>query len=98
MRENFRAMFTLEAHLAVSVVDVLATRPDAIVVRLGNSGVARDGGGTFERWFAQLAVFDRDGRDGRVGHMEYFDADRDEDALARFDPLGTGLARLRRLD
>jgi len=84
MRANFRAMFALEDHVATGVVDVLATRPDAIVVRLGNSGVARDSGGTYERWFLQLAVFDRD---GLLGHMEYFDHDRDADALARFDEL-----------
>jgi class 3 adenylate cyclase/ketosteroid isomerase-like protein/tetratricopeptide (TPR) repeat protein len=84
MRANFRAMFALETHHAVGVVDVLAARPDAVLARFGNSGVARDSGGTFERWFLQIVVI---GRDGRIVRMEYFDDDRDADALARFDEL-----------
>jgi len=85
MRANYRAMFELEERPTVGVDDVLAARPDALLARLGNTGVARgSGGGTYERRFLQLCVFDRD---GRIAWMEYFDDDRDADALARFDEL-----------
>jgi ketosteroid isomerase-like protein len=87
MRANFRAMFDLEERQAIHADDVLAARPDAVLVRLANSGVARDSGGTYERWFLQLVLFDRD---GRIVHMEYFDGDRDADALARFEELTAG--------
>ncbi len=68
------------------VDDVLALVPNGIVVRTTNSGIDRTTGGSFERTFVRLGIF---GRDGLVSHSEWFDADREADALARFDALTT---------
>src|SRR5262249_42289679 len=49
----------------------------------------RAGGGTYERPFLALAAF---GSDGLLTHSEQFDVDREAEALARFDELGTSSA------
>jgi ketosteroid isomerase-like protein len=72
------------ADVANRIEDVLAIRADAFLVRWLNYGSDRAGGGAFERPFLILFVF---GADGRVTHNELFDADREADALARFDAL-----------
>jgi hypothetical protein len=53
-------------------------------VRRTHSGTDRAGGGSYERPFILLAIF---GPDGLHTRLEYFDADHDAEALARFDEL-----------
>jgi class 3 adenylate cyclase/tetratricopeptide (TPR) repeat protein len=84
MRANFRAMYELEDIFEVSIDDVTALRSNAILVRGGNSGVIRSSGGAYERRFLQLWSM---GSDGRFDRFEYFDADKEAEALARFDEL-----------
>src|SRR5262249_2239768 len=67
--------------------DVLALRPDALLVRWTHFGTDRAGGGAFERRLCHLWIF---GADGLVTRAEQFDGDRDADALARFDELTGG--------
>ncbi|MCU0670969.1 MAG: nuclear transport factor 2 family protein, partial [Myxococcota bacterium] len=64
--------------------DVLALTHDALLLRWLVSGVGRESGGAFEWAFLRLFVFDAD---GRVARYELFDADREGEALARFDAL-----------
>src|SRR5262249_18177127 len=66
------------------VDDVLALRSDALLARWTNAGIDRAGGGPSERPFLWLGVF---GADGLLTRIELFDADRDDQALARFDVL-----------
>src|SRR5262249_6575882 len=69
--------------------DVLALRPDALLLRWMNSGTDRAGGGAWESQLLRLMVF---GPDGHVTRVEAFDVDRDAEALARFDELGMSSA------
>ncbi len=74
--------------LRFRIDDVLALEPHGFVRRTTSSGLWREGGGAFERTVCTLTVF---GPDGRVTHHETFDADREADALARFDALTAGV-------
>jgi hypothetical protein len=58
-----------------------------LVARVTNRGTDRAGGGSFERRFIWLSVF---GADGALRRWEFFDADRDPEALARFEELAGG--------
>src|SRR6185503_12131506 len=69
------------------VDDVLALSPSGFVRKTTATGVWRDGGGSFDRSVCTLSVF---GTDGRVAGHETFDADRESEALARFDELAPG--------
>jgi hypothetical protein len=82
------------ADFETRVDDVLAARPDAFLVQLANVGTDRMGGGAFERVYLLLVVL---GPDGLIGREEWFDADRDAAALARFDELTASLDERRRL-
>ena len=84
LRENFLSMRELTDDNVVRDDDVLGLRPDAFLVRRIHSGTDRTTGGAFERHFLILWVF---GDDGRMTRVEWFDADRDAEALARFDEL-----------
>jgi ketosteroid isomerase-like protein len=64
--------------------EVLCLRPDALLTRRTHSGTDRAGGGRYERVFLMIRVF---GADGLATHHEYFDTDREVEALARFDEL-----------
>src|SRR5262249_10275018 len=64
--------------------DVLALRDYALLVRWTNFGTDRTSGGAYERHFLWLGV---SGTDGLLTRIELFDADRDDQALARFDVL-----------
>src|SRR5262245_19750963 len=64
--------------------EVLALRPDALLLRRTHSGTYRTGGGAYERPFIHLMIF---GPDGLETRGEFFDADRAAEALARFDEL-----------
>jgi ketosteroid isomerase-like protein len=80
----YRDLFALAADLVVSVEDVLALRPDALLLRSTSLGTVRASGGRFERPFIQLRSFDAD---GRLSRAEFFDTDDEAEALARFDAL-----------
>ncbi|MBI3781909.1 MAG: nuclear transport factor 2 family protein [Deltaproteobacteria bacterium] len=69
--------------------DVLALTHDALLLRWLASGVGRESGGAFEWAFLRLFIFDPD---GRVARYELFDADREAEALARFDELTSAQA------
>jgi len=90
--EGFRALFELSDNIAWSDDAVLSLQSDALLVRRTHSGAARVGGGVYERPFLLLLVF---GTDGLVTHLEWFDTDRDAEALARFDELTAGPATVR---
>jgi len=64
--------------------DVLALTHDALLLRWLASGVGRESGGAFEWAFLRLFLFDPN---GRVARYELFDADREAEALARFEEL-----------
>jgi class 3 adenylate cyclase len=82
--EHFRSVLELADNVASRFDDVLGLRPDAFLVRGTHSGTIRAGGGVYERPFLLLSLF---APDGLVARQEYFDPDRDADALARFDEL-----------
>src|SRR5262249_43347789 len=63
--------------------DVLALRPEALLVRWTHAGTDR-GGGAVEWCLCELFIF---GADGLATRWEQFDAERDAEALARFEEL-----------
>ncbi len=82
--EGRRGLLEISADVANHVDDLLAARPDALLVRLTTSGTDRTGGGGYEKHLLVLWVF---GSDGLLTRLEQFDVDRDAEALARFDEL-----------
>ena len=68
--------------------DVLGLTENALLLGWLASGVGRASGGAFEWAFLRLFIFDCD---GRVSRYELFDADREAEALARFDALAEGV-------
>ena len=74
----------LAEDLAIRIDEVVALEPDACLLRWTTTGRDRAGGGTFERRLLMLRTFDADGLLARV---EWFDPDRDAEALVRFDAL-----------
>jgi class 3 adenylate cyclase/tetratricopeptide (TPR) repeat protein len=84
--ESFRPLFDLTTGSVARFDDVLGQRADALLVRWTHSGTDRSGG-AFERCLCQLWIF---GADGLVTRWEQFEADRDAEALARFDELAAG--------
>jgi class 3 adenylate cyclase/tetratricopeptide (TPR) repeat protein len=82
-RAAFRALFDVAADMTNRLDDVLAMRADAILVRVTNMGTERIGGGRFERPLLAISVFGADG----IARVEAFDAEREAEALARFDDL-----------
>jgi class 3 adenylate cyclase/ketosteroid isomerase-like protein len=92
VRESMRALLELVEDWTQRFDDILALRPDALLVRWTNSGTQRSGGGAYERRLVLLFVV---GPDGRVTYIEQFDVDRDDEALARFDESAREAARAR---
>jgi tetratricopeptide (TPR) repeat protein len=82
---GLRALLEVAEDLVNRVDDVLALRSNALLVRWTNFGRARVGGGAYERHFLWLGFF---GSDGLQTHLELFEPDRANEALARFDELG----------
>src|SRR5262249_22298941 len=76
------ALYDLSDNVGIRIYDVLGLRSDALLVHLMNTGTQRSGGGDYERPFLILWAF---GPDGLVARIEQFDAERDGEALARFD-------------
>jgi hypothetical protein len=81
---GLRALRELTDDFAVRVDDVLGLQSNAILLRWTNSGTDRATGGAFERQYLQLWVV---GPDGLLARVEWFDADREVEALVRFDEL-----------
>src|SRR5262249_57318588 len=65
-------------------------QPDALLWRRTLCGTDLAGGGAFERPFISLGVF---GSDGLLTRLEYFDTEREVEALARFDELAAPVRR-----
>src|SRR5262249_7247441 len=82
--EHFRSVLELVDNAASSFDEVLGLRVDALLWRGTHSGTIRDGGAAYERPFLLLSVF---APDGLVARQEYFDAEHDAEALARFEEL-----------
>src|SRR5206468_2172950 len=82
--EVFRSWLPLADDITLRDDEVLDLRPDALLVRRTHAGTDRAGGGAYERVFLALYVF---GADGLVTRIEFFDTDREDQALARFDEL-----------
>ena len=68
----------------------LAVLPDALLLQGTTSGIDRASGGAYERPFVMIGVF---GQDGRMTHLEWFDVDAGDAALARFDALTSAALR-----
>ncbi|MGH7896595.1 MAG: nuclear transport factor 2 family protein, partial [Candidatus Binatia bacterium] len=84
LRHANRSWIDLADDLAMREDEILCLQPDAYLARRTFSGTDRVGGGAFERQFINLWTF---GADGLLTRNEQFDADRDAEALARFDEL-----------
>src|SRR5262249_31722135 len=82
--KNWNAWFDIADDLMLELEDVLGAQFDALLVQRTLVGIDRAGGGRFERQFLVLTLY---GNDGRMTRVEYFDADRADEALARFDEL-----------
>src|SRR5262249_57679336 len=87
--QHFRALFEIADDLAMREDEILGLQPNVLLMRRIHSGTARAGGGAYERPFVHLMVF---GPDGLATRDEFFDVDRADDALARFDELAAGPA------
>jgi hypothetical protein len=70
--------------IVISVDDVLALTANGRVVKETLRGVARAGGGLYERPYIGVCVY---GSDGLLTNLELFDSDREAEALARFAEL-----------
>ncbi|HSJ98030.1 MAG TPA: nuclear transport factor 2 family protein, partial [Myxococcota bacterium] len=86
---GYRTLLETARGFATRTDDVLAARPDALLVHGVNFGADRVGGGAYETHLLQLWRF---GADGRLALLRESDPDREEEALARFDELAA-LAR-----
>jgi hypothetical protein len=82
--QGLRILLDLTEGAARRVDDVLCLQSDRVLVRCTGSGTARATGGAYERQYISLFVF---GADGLLTRWEQFDADREAEALARFDEL-----------
>ncbi len=81
---GFRSLFDLADDLTTRVDDVLGLEPGVLLLRWTIAGTDRTSGGAFESEFLLLWLF---GPDGLVVHDETFDADREAEAITRFDAL-----------
>ncbi len=84
VRENFGSWREIADDVVMHDHEVLALRSDALLVRRHAAGIDRRGGGAYENHFLMLLAF---GAEGLLTQIEFFDPDRDADALARFDAL-----------
>ncbi len=82
--DHLRALHEVADDVDFRWREVLALAPDAVLVRALHRGTEHVGGGAYERPFLSLMVV---GADGRFTRIEWFDADRDAEALARFDAV-----------
>src|SRR5207244_1588142 len=82
--QHNRSLLQVADDITLRDDEVLSLQADALLVRRTNSGTDRAGGGAYERVLLALFVF---GTDGLVTRIEYFDTEREDQALARFDEL-----------
>jgi class 3 adenylate cyclase/tetratricopeptide (TPR) repeat protein len=87
MLHGYRAGFEIADDVTFRHDDVLGVRSDVLLVHWTTSGTVRASGGAFETKFFALYAF---GADGLVTRTEWFDDDRPDQALARFDELAAG--------
>jgi class 3 adenylate cyclase/ketosteroid isomerase-like protein len=85
--DHLRALREVASEIMFRDHAVIALEPNAVLVERMHSGNDRLGGGTYERLFLVLFVTDVE---GRLACAEWFDADHDVEALARFDALVAG--------
>src|SRR5262249_35420201 len=83
-RQQLRSVLEVADNVVLHDDAVVCLGPDALLTRRTHSGTVRGSGGHYERVFLWLRVF---GPDGRISRVEFFDADREDEALARFDAL-----------
>jgi class 3 adenylate cyclase len=89
--DHLRALAAVASDIVIGVDDVLALAPDAVLVQRMHSGTERLGGGAYERPFLVLFATDVD---GRLSRAEWFDAEREAEALARFEELNPSVSAL----
>ena len=68
--------------------DVRAATDDALLVVRAHTGVDRQSGGAYERRFLLLIA---GGADGRLARIEWFEEDREAEALERFEEISVGV-------
>ena len=85
--EHLRALDRVATDLAFRQCDLLALEPAALLTRCLHSGIERIGGGTYERPFLSLFAYDDA---GLLARAEWFDDDREAEALARFEEIAGG--------
>lgn len=73
--------------LALHLDEILALEPGALLFRSTTTGRDRNSGGRFERPIVQIRIF---AADGRIQRTEWFDVEREADALVRFRELTSG--------
>ena len=81
---HFRSLLEVADDISLHEYDVLCLEPDAFLVGRIHRGTDRASGGAYERQFLMVLAF---GSDGLMTCIEWFDSDRDAEALARFDAL-----------
>jgi ketosteroid isomerase-like protein len=86
---HFESIFQVSDAPTLRDHDVLALEPNAVLTLRAHTGVGKESGGAYERRFLNLLVA---GADGRLARIEWFDADREAEALARFDAFAAGAA------
>jgi hypothetical protein len=79
-----RALLELIENFTTRLDDILELRSDALLFHMTNFGTDRASGGAVERKLCQLWIF---GADGLLTRFEQSEAERDDEALARFDKL-----------
>ena len=79
-----RALHELARDVSFGVEEVPGLEPDAFLLRTRTSGIDRASGGVFERPLLLLGSFEGD---GRIARVEWFDPERPDEGLARFDAL-----------
>ncbi|MGH7788431.1 MAG: nuclear transport factor 2 family protein, partial [Candidatus Binatia bacterium] len=81
---HLRSLREVAGDSSVQSDDLLAASPDVLLYRGTHTGTDLRGGGRYERAYLCLTAM---APDGRVARVEFFDADREAEALARFDEL-----------
>ncbi len=82
--EHFRGLLEVGESIAMREHEILDLRHDALAVRRTHCGTDRVSGGAYERRFILILLC---GPDGRLVRIEWLEADREAEALARFDAL-----------
>jgi len=86
---HLRALREVADDIEFRHLDLLAASPNAQLLRVLHTGTDRAGGGRYERPFLRLFVANAD---GCIARAEWFDDEREAEALARFDELTAGAA------